>query len=56
MHGCPEKHSVPVQAHSWVPLRCPADELVCDIVDRAQVRRQTRRGVEIPEELRHLIR
>jgi hypothetical protein len=41
---------------SWVPLRYPVDKLACDIVHGSQVRCQTRRGVEIPEELRHLIR
>jgi hypothetical protein len=51
MRGGPEQHSVAVQAQSRVPLRYPAGKLACDIVHGSQVRCQTRRSVEIPEEL-----
>jgi len=39
MRGCPEEHSLAVEAQSRVLLLCPVDELVCDIVDGSQVSR-----------------
>lgn len=52
MRGCPEEHGFAVYGQSRASPRYPVDELVCDIVDGAQMSGQAGRGLQVSQELR----
>lgn len=55
MRGRSEQHGFAVHRQSGVPTRYPCDELVCDIVDEAQVSGQPRRSFKVLQQPRGLV-